>query len=391
MKSQKHNFQKWICLPLLILSAALSNVGCYMHSDEREELAKDIQSRYRSVMPAGLEALESLDKDLERLLASRKADFELFKETSTTAIVNDRWEQLRDQTSTLDATLGSYSDEIRNGKKDAEDAEVALKKRIGDLGDKLDQMDEAIGKIENKKTLQERLDSAEGIINQVTRSLKTLVPSGGAPSPVDARLSQAVKDINDYLSSLKTKRDKTEQTYSLVLEALRLGRDVAALEQESLQQEASFQERCLSLYKAEEQLISQRDRIPRMLTVFWKYPKDEAVKTRVATLARQAQTGDESATEDLRNVLQQLGVFQTLSITNDEHIKQLQLRLKAEKYRNARLLDAIYERQRMALISYGLEGVVRYSRGGLRAQDIARLINIAQTVAQMVIAVRVGR
>jgi hypothetical protein len=391
VKSQKSYFQKWICLPLLILSAALSNVGCYMHSDAQEALAKDIQTRYGTVMPAGLEALESLDKDLDRLLASRKADFELYKETSATAMVNDSWEQLINQGRSLDTTLGSYSDEIGKGKKDAETAELAVKKRIADLGNKLDEMDQAIGKIEDKKTLKERLDNAEGIINQVSSSLKTLVPPGGASSPVDVRLSQSIKDINDYLGSLKTKRDKTEQTYSLVLEALRLGRDVAALEQESLQQEASFQGRNLSLYKAEEQLVAQRDRIHKMLYVFWKYPRNEVVKTRVATLSRQAQTGDESATEDLRNVLQQLGVLQTLSITNDEHIKELQLRLKAEKYRNARLLDAIYERQRMAMISYGLDGVVRYSQSGLRAEDIARLISIAQTVAQMVIAVRVGR
>ncbi|HKR61610.1 MAG TPA: hypothetical protein VJS64_18125, partial [Pyrinomonadaceae bacterium] len=70
-------------------------------------------------------------------------------------------------------------------------------------------------------------------------------------------------------------------------------------------------------------------------------------------------------------------------------VKELELRRASEKYRNAKLKDVIFERQRITLVSYGLEGVVRYSESGLRAQDVASLINIARMVAELIIAARV--
>jgi hypothetical protein len=392
MRNQKRNFQKRICLLLVILSAALSNAGCYMHSDEREALAKDVQSRYASVLPAGSEALESLDKDLEQLLASKRADFEVLKETAAIELVDLTWGELISRTDSLNKRLFQTSVKIANGKREDADAAAALKTKIDAFDDKLGVMDKAIGEIENKKTLQERLDQSKDVIKQVTTALTTLLPPPGtsAASPVDARLSQALGDINQYLGTLNTKRDKTEKTYSLILEALRLGRDVTALEQESLQQELSFHQRRIGFFVAEERLVKQIEQVPVMLDVFIKYGRNEHIQKRIELLSREGESGQTESARKLRNILEQLGSLQALRITTESHIREIDLRLEVEKYRNARLLDAIYERQRMSLISYGLEGVVRYSQGGLRAQDIARLTNIAQMIAQIVIAVRVG-
>ena len=106
-------------------------------------------------------------------------------------------------------------------------------------------------------------------------------------------------------------------------------------------------------------------------------------------LARGPAASEEQRREALQSILIDVATVQSLSITNQRRLNELELRRSAEGYRNARLKDAIYERQRMTLISYGLEGIVRYSEGGWRSEDIASLINIARLIAEVVIAARV--
>jgi hypothetical protein len=106
--------------------------------------------------------------------------------------------------------------------------------------------------------------------------------------------------------------------------------------------------------------------------------------------AIQAQHGTSPAAERLAQILRVMGHLASLEVASSQRLRELDLRIKAEEYRNARFKDAIYERQRMTLISYGLEGVVRYAESGLRAEDIANMINAARAVAEFIIAARVG-
>jgi hypothetical protein len=78
-----------------------------------------------------------------------------------------------------------------------------------------------------------------------------------------------------------------------------------------------------------------------------------------------------------------------MRLTNDMRARELELRAAPEKFRNVKLKEAIFERQRMTLVSFGLVGVARYAEGGLRSEDIGNLINIARAIAEGVIAARI--
>ena len=373
-------------LPVLLIVASAS--GCYIHSEEREELAKDIQTRYGSIAPAGLEVLESLDKDVERLLASRKADFDLLRETSALEIVDLNWDEAIEKANGINKELFLAWDSVRGEQQSENDIRTELEKRIAAFDERLAVMNKAIAKIENQKTTGERLTDSRNLIREITSSLHTILPAGGGRTPLDARLSAAIGDINTYLGSLHSERDKTEQTFSLILEGLRMGRDIVSLEQEVQQQELNYHERRLSLLGAKAQLAHQYRDAHDIATVFWPYSGHGSIQSTIADLASRAEAGDKQAAQDLRNILSRLGTLQTLRITTKAQIKEIDLRLEVEKYRKTRLLDATYERQRMALISYGLQGVVRYSQGGFRKEDVNRLMNIVQMIAQIVIAVK---
>ena len=210
--------------------------------------------------------------------------------------------------------------------------------------------------------------------------------------------------------------------FSLVVEAMRLGRDVAALELEAVQQEQSYHERLLALYQAEQKILPNRKELQNMRGRYGdpefpnfpeaqKFPDDEMIRERLGILARQISQDEELASaneggaadqrqvdarnranknrEIMRQILEDIARYQAINLTNEMRVKELELRRGAEKYRNAKLKDVIFERQRITLISFGLDGVVRYSESGLRAEDIASLINIARMVAEFIIAARV--
>jgi hypothetical protein len=60
----------------------------------------------------------------------------------------------------------------------------------------------------------------------------------------------------------------------------------------------------------------------------------------------------------------------------------LELRQKILAYRQAKLLDVAYDRQRRTLISYGLLAAVRYAEGGWKTEDTSLLLGLIQTGLQ---------
>jgi hypothetical protein len=415
----------------LLCTLTLFSTGCpRLHSPGQEELARDIQERYKTLTPSAVTALEALDEDLEKLIESERADFDIYKETSENVLVTTTWSGLLNEISALEV---KFNDKERNDVdkaiKDRKDAIEKLKKRSNELGEALKLMNEGLKKAEKQPTLNDQLNEMKRTINATVKALDdTLKEVQTEPgSPLSERLSITVKGLNDYLSVLDDKPEETQKVYSLIVEALRLGRDLAALEKEAVDQEASYHENVKGLLKAKLSLMPPSNLFTAVKKcINDRYPLDEVVQVRIMRLAHEVGIDEEVTAEkitenykrvlmgavadkaspspagqrgcdgdpqtrvdELRFILEQLALVQSVRLTGDMRIHELELRISAEKYRNAKLTEAIFERERMTLISFGLIGVVRYAEGGLRSEDIANLINIARAVAEIVIAARI--
>ena len=68
-------FIRWGIICLLIAGLISSQTSCYLHSDEQEDLAKDILERYNLIQPAGDVALQNLETDLNQLLDAQKSQY----------------------------------------------------------------------------------------------------------------------------------------------------------------------------------------------------------------------------------------------------------------------------------------------------------------------------
>jgi hypothetical protein len=290
---------------------------------------------------------------------------------------------------TMRARAKSVITDIEKVKK--QQVKLADRKKV--LETSLETMDQALAKLERKRSLQARLQIAKNIINTTTSSIGQLV----TPKPdtqFDKRLKSSIEDVIKYLDSVKDEEVKTEKTFSLVLESLRLGRDIVALQIEAIEVQEGHNGRLLAIFNAENILLAQTEDIENLYLVeFRKPPLTETVAQTVQDLSATANSSTrdsirKDAEENLKLLLDSLGKFQTARITTDSRLAELGLRRTMEDYRRARLLDASYERQRIVLVSAGLEGVVRYSQGGWRREDIGRITSIFGLVAQIVIAAR---
>jgi hypothetical protein len=436
----------FVCTLLCALAALTT--GCpRLHSPLQEELARDVQARYKTLSPSAVQALEGLDADLEKLIESQRADFEVYKETSESQLVTTTWGALNNELRNFelifsDAERSKLDQEIK-----AEEVVIAsLEKQSGELSAAVKKLNEGLKEAEKQSSLKERLDEANRVIDTTLSSVGDTLDKvqKDSSSPLSERLSITIKGLNDFLAEVRNKPEMKGRVFSLVIEAMRLGRDIAALEKEVIEQEASYHENVKGLLEAKKSLMpsgAQLGRLRRCLEL--RYPPGELVQTRVARLAYEAGIDEEAASkaivasyekemaeqaarresgkppapprretptppaaagcdededgnpdpltkaDELRSVLDLLARIQSLRLTNDMRVKELELRAGAEKYRNVKLKETIFERQRMTLVSFGLVGVVRYAEGGLRSEDIGNLINIARAIAEGVIAARI--
>jgi len=406
MKATTHFiFYKRQVALLVIFIFCLISSGCYLHSDEQEDLANDIFARYKVINPAGDTALQNLDADLKKLLDTQRINTNLLTGATENSVVEGTWGGLTSTAGTLQIKL---AENIATNKKQAKlitEKKKELAGRKTDLEAVLESMNKALAKLEGKRTLEERLEIAKSIINTTSKAINRLIPTAPA-TPYDKRLKSSIEDVIDYLDAIDNKEVKTEKTFSLVLESLRLGRDIVSLQIEAIEIEEGHLNRMQSIYEAENQLLLQTGSIQQYTDAFRdipaKYDSSGKVAQTIQKMSEAAHNAPERPTRrderprseielDLKNLLDSLGKFQTLRITTDGRLDDLELRRTVETYRRARLLDASYERQRIVLISTGLDGVVRYSQGGWRREDIARLTNIFGTIAQVVVAVRATR
>lgn len=391
----------FICL--FITGLISSQTSCYLHSDEQEDLAKDIFERYNLIQPAGDVALQNLETDLNQLIAAQKANTDLLTITSERVIVEKTWSEMITLAMGVEDKLkkkveGDEQNEgITKSFEKIKKEQGSLQKQKGKLETALETTNEALAKLEEKKSFQERLETARQIIKTTTAAIDEAIKVD-AGDPINQRLKNSVDEIVKYLDGLKNEETKTEKTYSLLLESLRLGRDITALQIEAIETEENHNKRVISIYETETELLKQAGFIGQYKGDFEKHnnssPNENVAQT-VQRLSEAAHNSEndkvqKTAESDLRDLLDNLAAFQTLQITTNSRLDDFDLRLKVENYRYARLLDTVYERQRMVLISTGLDGVVRYSEGGWRSEDIGRISNIIGTVAQIVIAVKVN-
>lgn len=473
----------------LICVLVAATTGCpRIHSPSQEALAHDVQERYKTLTPSALQALEALDVDIEKLIESQHADFEIYKETSESKLVTTTWAKLKAELDELEKKFGpkpgeevvaepdcaklaqkSPPDQSRGDIEALIACEGETLKRLdnqsAELAATVNKLNKGLKEAEKKPTLQEQLDETKRVINATVGALdETLKKVREDPaSPLSNRLSITVKGLKDFLTKVDDKPEQTDRVFSLVVEAMRLGRDIAVLEREVVEQEASYHGNVIQLLTARLKLFPEPGAFTTVKKCFDKrgYPDNEKVQVRIARLAYEARAGEEMAAEkiienykeqlankdelanyermvadaqrkretlppppgsrltpappstpgcdadnprlsleerqqqrdtkvaELRYILEQLAFVQSFRLTNAMRIQELELRLQAEKFRNTKLKEAIFERQRMTLVSFGLVGVVRYAEGGLRSEDIANLINIARTIAEGIIAARI--
>jgi hypothetical protein len=461
----------------LICALTVGTTGCpRIHSPGQEELAHDVRDRYKTLTPSAVQALEGLDADLDKLIESQRADFEIYKETSESQLATITWGGLKclleemetrytpgpkDPAALSKCAKGALAHPLLPGdSRQGVESQIAtekkaleaLEKQSDDLDTAVKQLNKGLKEAEKKRTLQEQLGEAKRVINATLGSVKTTLDAvqKDPNSPLSARLSVTVKGLSDFLDEVNNKPEDGERVFSLVVEAMRLGRDIAALEQEVVEQEASYHQNVIGLLTSKLKIIPDPSAFRTARQCFdTRYPGDEKVQARVARLAYETGAGEEVVADkivqnykkemadyeaavsvaraqgqpvptppdprketpaplsvspcpsplqdvpretkaaELRYILEQLALVQSTRLTDDMRIKELELRLAAEKLRNTQLKEAIFERQRMTLVSFGLDGVVRYAEGGLRAEDIANLINIARAIAEGVIAARV--
>jgi hypothetical protein len=387
----------------LLALPLMGHSGCRIHSPAQEELAKDVRSRYEKITPSALDALENLDADLEKLIESERADFEIIKETSENRLLDITWATFRNDVESLriafhQKDLG-LATKLQKGVDEENKTVTNLAAQTKTLTGTVSKLDEAIEKTEKRKTLAESLEEAKIIVNQTIAALNDAVAKN-AGTPVSERLSGAIGQINKLvqdLDKLENDSKNSDRVFSLIIEAMRLGRDIAALELEAVQQEQKLHKQLLKSFQTAQKLVPTEASLILIRDKYtvvgvddsYQYPTDEKIRIRMALLAQGSAASEERRREALTSILRDLATVQSLTLTNEKRLKELELRRSAEAYRNARLKDAIYERQRMTLISYGLEGIVRYSESGWRAEDINSLINIARLVAEIVIATRV--
>lgn len=420
---------------ILISMLVAVTTGCpRIHSPLQEELAHDVQERYKTLTPSALQALEELDADLERLVASERSDFEIYRETSENALVTADWAQVLRTINNLekgfnDDARKKLDDEVANHTQER----TKLQARSKELAASIKKMNEGLKKAEKGASVKEQLAEAKRVITETVTALNTTLANVKADpsSPLAERLSITVKGLSDFVAVIDDKPEETQRVYSLIVEALRLGRDVAALEREAVEQEISYRSNVIELINAQLQIMPLPNELDDVKKCFGpeRYPGNELVQVRIARLAHEAGLGEElaaeetikkykaelavgaaaamqssappaapwvcnpkknvSKAEELRYILAELARIQSISLTNDMRVKELELRRAAEKFRNAKLKDAIYERERMTFVSFGLVGVVRYAEGGLRSEDIANLINFGRMIAEVIIAGRI--
>ncbi len=382
---------------LFVLAALLLPAACQIHSPGQLELARKLLDRYTASFADALAVTESLPAEEERLLASYRSSYSLIAATEELALLNATWSSFCEKAQELQALVKQLRQDRATEKEMAGQAATHLKAVKQPLSAALSALNKGLKEADAAPTLDDQLKFVSTSINgaitsigEVDKAIDKAAAAATAAGSGMARLTNAVQRLKPLAPKLKTYFESVAtgptrakgQNAPLAIEATRLARDILAIEADIIDQELAYQEDIAALANEtlqglphDENLTGMLDDIDTYITV----PGNRA--TLSGTLRTLAHQGDASE-DEMRVVLGLAGTWYYTQIQSARAKDSHELKTRILAYRQAKLLDLAYDRQRRTLISYGLLAAVRYAEGGWKSQDTANLISLIQAGLQ---------
>jgi hypothetical protein len=352
--------------------------------------------KYTASFAEALAVTESLPVEEERLLASYRNNYKLIGSTEELALLDVTWSHLGTNASDLLSKVQKFSDERKTEMDSADVAIEQLGKVRQPLADSLDELNKGLTAAEAAPTLDDKLtfvknsvDSSIGMIGDVLTALgNAKKAAAGKPGlsrlqETVTRLEPLVPKIREYFGTIfKGPTRAADQQVSLVVEATRLARDILSIEVEIADLEIAYHEELKDLSEQARRVMVEERRVNFLVATIKPHANGPEKDRKVADSLKNLASQGDSQEQALQEILQNLAVYYSAQIETSRAKDMLELRQKILAYRQAKLLDVAYDRQRRTLISYGLLAAVRYAEGGWKTEDTSLLLGLIQTGLQ---------
>lgn len=384
-------------LALCLLAALLLPAACQIHSPGQLELARQLLSRYTASFSDSLALTANLPAEEERLLATYRNNHNLISSTEELALLEANWTTLHAKALALNTLTGSLLTARTADRNNANTAATHLREVRKPLAAALAQLDKGLRDAAAAPTLADQLSfvslAIDGAIDNAARVNQALAGASQAAtaggSPMDSlksaaeRLQPLAPNLQKYFQAVRQGPSRAAgQSVPLAVEATRLARDILAVEIDILDQEITYQEDLAGLAEETLRALPDKDRLPNLvLSLNARASSANARQPIASTLKILALQGD-SAEPAIREILEDAGAWYYIQVQSARAKDTHELKSRILAYRQAKLLDLAYDRQRRALISYGLLAAVRYSEGGWKSQHTNNLLGLIQAGLQ---------
>lgn len=380
---------------LVVLATLLLPTACQIHSPGQLELARTLLSRYTASFADALAVTENLPAEEERLLAAYRGNYKLISSTTELALLEDSWAGLLDKTNTLNTGVEKIRQTRGDDQTHAKTAEKELAAVRKPLAAALAELNKGLKTADAAPTPNDQMtflsDTVKGALTNIA-AVKTALDSADQAATGDGmgRLKQAAErlrplapKLETYFQSVVTGPTRAkDQNAPLAVEATRLARDILAIEVDIIDQEITYQKELSGLAAETLQALPLKEQLPNQaLGLKALANAANGTKPIAANLQALARAGNANEAE-IRDQLVLVGTWYYIKVQSDRANDTHQLKARILAYRQAKLLDLAYDRQRRTLISYGLLAAVRYAEGGWKSQDTANLIGIIQAGLQ---------
>ena len=339
------------------------------HDDDRARLARAAAEAFGSGSETAFEAmLTNADRIEARdltLLAERN---QLTVETTLTALPNWTWRHLGEQAGRTQTT---YEEAARQALATISGSEAALPSLQAQLT--------------SARAKQAEARKAErALVEKETAQLATTKQFNDA---IDALRSGKVSTITPSVKMLLDNLKAADNARGAQLSLLELGRELADVEVARLN--VQLRARRWKIAHSEEVMArveavtGANGLLPRVIEYAATQPQADTI---ASTLRERARLGQE---DSLRLTLENLARFSSAAGYERLFLNESALLTASEEQRHSIRMSAINLRERAVLIEHGLEGLASYYQGGLKPEDVANLLNAAQTIALAIIAGRV--
>ena len=344
------------------------------HDDERARLAREAAEAFGK---GGDDAFAAMLTNADRieardlaLLAERNG---LTAQTTLTALPSWTWRRLGEQAR---LTLTAYEEAARQALATIAGSQAALPSLQVQLTDARARQ---VAARADERALAEKEQSQLATTKQFNDA-------------IDALRTGKVREVAPSVKVLLDNLKAAENARGAQLGLLELARELADVEVARIN--AQLRATRWKIAQSEE-LLSRIDAVAGangLLTRVIEYasaqPQDQTIASTIQERAQlaQRQPSEESA---LRLTLENLARYGSAIGYERLFLSEAALLTASEEQRDAIRLSAINLRERAVLIEHGLEGLVSYYEGGLKAEDVANIFNAAQTIALAIIAGRI--